>query len=176
MEYFESVQQLLGKKRMNSELQERVKTITTWDNGKIIGIQDHYNGRYTFSQIAEQIGPDKFTSILLQFEKLLQAELVDVAKNIESELSEYNIVKGKSPDNFIQAHVHQGIQLSVMGKDWEGNDLDETSLNDSEVFWNGDIYSRGNRKHCEVELFRDRKFVRTVSTKEVRLYKLTTVE
>lgn len=177
MEHFDEIQKLLGQKRMNGELLERIKTITTWDHGKIIGIDDHHNGRYTFRQIAEQIGEEKFKAILLQFEKLLQAELVDVEKTIEKNLSEYNIVKGPGLDNLLQKHVRQGLELSRLGKDWEGNELDEITLQgNSEVFWNGDIYDTGNRKHFEVELFRDHKFFRTVSTKEIRLYKLIPVE
>jgi hypothetical protein len=61
-------------------------------------------------------------------------------------------------------------QLSIKGRDWHDNKLDEDTLKSGVlVVWRNKGYVTGNRYGDQVELYRDGRFIRTVSCNHVRL-------
>lgn len=66
----------------------------------------------------------------------------------------------------------EATQLSEKGKNWKGERLNEDTLpGNTKVMWRNNIYETGNRRHDEVELYKDGVFVRTVVTDYVYLVK-----
>lgn len=60
------------------------------------------------------------------------------------------------------------VKVSEKGKDFSGNQLNEDNCLGL-VMYRNDIYETGNRKHDQIELFRDHKFIRVVTMKHLRL-------
>lgn len=64
------------------------------------------------------------------------------------------------------------IAISDMGKDWQGHELNEITLaREVIVLFEGNLYTCGNRRNFEVELFEGKQFYKTVSTEKIQLIK-----
>lgn len=96
MENFEELQKALRHKAKVDEYLKRIKTIGfvgRYGSEHYIGITDHYNERYTFSGVASIIGEEKFSSIVKQFEGLLNVELQNAKEEAENEISKFRVVR-----------------------------------------------------------------------------------
>jgi hypothetical protein len=68
--------------------------------------------------------------------------------------------------------MNKKMILSEKGKDWDGEPLNEDTLNAGVlVCFKGVVYSTGNRYHGWVELYQDKKLIWTVMYKAINLVK-----